>query len=198
MSCFHKINRWHWGDKIRTVSYVCLDGEQAIRLIDFFVFFVSQFILKILSYSLFYFRSMMWILKIWVMMMQWECWGRWSTNQGMLVDLWTLCSFIFFELQPILLDFKIIVKLLVINEIKLVICHDQRNNIYVSLFLSLWFHDNVNDNANQGPISRKSRKLFRPEKPFIIKTYSVKLIFSFCCKGNKNKNNCKVSCLETP
>ena len=37
-----------------------------------------------------------------------------------------------------------------------------------------------------------------PEKPFIIKTYSVKLIFSFCCKGNKNKNNCKVSCLETP
>lgn len=37
-----------------TVSYVCLDGEQAISLIDFF--FVSQFTLKILSYLWFLFQ----------------------------------------------------------------------------------------------------------------------------------------------
>ena len=49
-----------------------------------------------------------------------------------------------------------------------------------------------------GPVSRKSRELFRPEKPFIKvqPAYSVKLVFLFC-KGNKNKNNCKVACLET-
>ena len=50
-----------------------------------------------------------------------------------------------------------------------------------------------------GPVSEKSQKLFGPEKPFLKlwPTYSEKLVFS-CCKGNKNKNNCKVSCLETP
>ena len=38
-----------------------------------------------------------------------------------------------------------------------------------------------------GPVSQKSRELCGPEKPFVK-----------CCKGNKNKNNCKVLCLETP
>ena len=53
----------------------------------------------------------------------------------------------------------------------------------------------------RGPISRKSRELSGPEKPFVklLPAYSVKLIFSRAVlKGNKNKNNGKVSCLETP
>ena len=52
---------------------------------------------------------------------------------------------------------------------------------------------------NQGSVSRQSRNLFGLEKPFVKlrPTYSVKLVFS-CCKGNKNENNFKVSCLETP
>ena len=51
-----------------------------------------------------------------------------------------------------------------------------------------------------GPVSRKSRKLIGPENPFLKLRpgYSVMLVFSLCCKGNKNKNNCKVLCLETP
>ena len=51
-----------------------------------------------------------------------------------------------------------------------------------------------------GSVSRKSRELFGPEKPFLKlrPPYSVKLFFFICCKGSKNKNNCKVSCLETP
>ena len=125
-------------------------------------------------------------------------------------------------------------------------------------------------NSGLGPVSRKSRKLSGPEKPFLKlrHAYYVKLVFSYvvkgikikvkakflplrrlrfedtkrlmspeirlkrapggrfskvprtfrarkairktmtclfckaglliCCKGNKNKNNCKVSCLETP
>ena len=52
--------------------------------------------------------------------------------------------------------------------------------------------------SDLGHVSRKSRKLFGPEKPFVklLLAYSVKLVF--CFKGNKNKNNFKVSCLETP
>ena len=44
----------------------------------------------------------------------------------------------------------------------------------------------------------KSRELFGPKKPFVKlrPAYSVKLIFSYVLKGKKN--NCKVSCLETP
>ena len=51
----------------------------------------------------------------------------------------------------------------------------------------------------QGPVSRKSRELFGPEKPFdkVRPAYSVKLVFSYVAKGIKKKN-CKVSCLETP
>ena len=53
---------------------------------------------------------------------------------------------------------------------------------------------------NQGPVSRKSRKLFGSEKPFVNlrPAYSIKLVFVICCKENKNWNNCKVSCLEAP
>ena len=52
----------------------------------------------------------------------------------------------------------------------------------------------------QGPVSRKSRELSGPEKPFVKlrPAYSVKLIFSHVVKVIKNKNNGKVSCLETP
>ena len=51
-----------------------------------------------------------------------------------------------------------------------------------------------------GPVSRKSRKLFGPEKPFVKlrPAYSVKLVFSYVVKGIKIKNNFKVSCLESP
>ena len=49
-----------------------------------------------------------------------------------------------------------------------------------------------------GPVSRKSRKLFRSEKPFVKlrPAYSVKLLFSYVVKRKKNLKNCKVSCLE--
>ena len=48
------------------------------------------------------------------------------------------------------------------------------------------------DNA-QGPVSRKSRKLFRPEKPFVKlrPAYSVKLVFSYVVKGIKIKITAK-------
>ena len=41
----------------------------------------------------------------------------------------------------------------------------------------------------QGPVSRKSRKLFGPEKPFVKlrPAYSVKLVFSYVVKGIKIK-----------
>ena len=41
----------------------------------------------------------------------------------------------------------------------------------------------------QGPVSRKSRKLFKPEKPFVKlwPAYSVKLVFSYVVKGIKIK-----------
>ena len=45
----------------------------------------------------------------------------------------------------------------------------------------------------QGSVSRKSRKLFRPEKPFVKlrPAYSVKLVFSYVVKGIKIKINAK-------
>ena len=45
-----------------------------------------------------------------------------------------------------------------------------------------------------GPVSRKSRKVI-PKTPTSL---FCKTGFFICCKGNKNKNNCEVSCLETP
>ena len=43
--------------------------------------------------------------------------------------------------------------------------------------------------TDQGPVSRKSRKLFGPEKPFekLRPAYSVKLVFSYVVKGIKQK-----------
>ena len=45
----------------------------------------------------------------------------------------------------------------------------------------------------QGPVSRKSRKLFGPEKPFVKlrPAYSVKLVFSYVVKGIKIKTTAK-------
>ena len=45
----------------------------------------------------------------------------------------------------------------------------------------------------QGPVSRKSRKLFGPEKAFVIlqPAYSVKLVFSYVVKGIKIKISAK-------
>jgi len=47
----------------------------------------------------------------------------------------------------------------------------------------------VLSNSGQGPVSRKSRELFGPEKPFVKSrpAYSVKLIFSYVVKGIKIK-----------
>ena len=44
-----------------------------------------------------------------------------------------------------------------------------------------------------GPVSRKSRKLFGPEKPFVKlrPAYSVKLVFSYVVKGIKIKLTAK-------
>ena len=46
---------------------------------------------------------------------------------------------------------------------------------------------------NQGPVSRKSRELFGPEKPFVKlrPAYSVKLVFSYVVKGIKIKITAK-------
>ena len=43
--------------------------------------------------------------------------------------------------------------------------------------------------ANQGPVSRKSRKFFGPEKPFVKlrPAYSLKLVFLYVVKGMKIK-----------
>ena len=45
----------------------------------------------------------------------------------------------------------------------------------------------------QGPVSRKSRKLFGPEKPFVKlrPAYSAKLVFSYVVKGIKIKITAK-------
>ena len=47
--------------------------------------------------------------------------------------------------------------------------------------------------TRQGPVSRKSRKLFGPEKPFVKlrPAYSVKLVFSYVVKGIKIKITAK-------
>ena len=44
-------------------------------------------------------------------------------------------------------------------------------------------------NSGQGPVSRKSRELFGPEKAFVKvgPAYSVKLVFSYGVKGIKIK-----------
>ena len=48
-------------------------------------------------------------------------------------------------------------------------------------------------NSSQGPVSRKSRKLFGPEKPFVKlrPAYSAKLVFSYVEKGIKIKITAK-------
>ena len=53
---------------------------------------------------------------------------------------------------------------------------------------------------SRGPVSRKSRRLFRARKAIYetpTRVFCEAGLF-ICCKGNKNLNNCKVSCLETP
>ena len=49
------------------------------------------------------------------------------------------------------------------------------------------------ESRDEGPVSRKSRKLFGPEKPFLKlrHAYSVKLVFSYAVKGIKIKITAK-------
>ena len=56
------------------------------------------------------------------------------------------------------------------------------------------------EGGNHGPVFRKSRELLRARKAFRKTTSCLfcKAGLLICCKGNENKNNCKVSCLETP
>ena len=58
--------------------------------------------------------------------------------------------------------------------------------------LPLW-NNPTSFTASQGPVSRKSRELFGPEKPFVKlrPAYSVKLIFSHVVKGIKIKITAK-------
>ena len=55
-------------------------------------------------------------------------------------------------------------------------------------------------NSSQGPVSRKSRKLFGPEKPFVKfrPAYSVKLVFSYVVKGIKIKTTAKFCASRRP
>ena len=50
-----------------------------------------------------------------------------------------------------------------------------------------------NELSGLGPVSRKSRELFGPEKPFVklLPAYSVKLVFSYVVKGIKIKITAK-------
>ena len=52
--------------------------------------------------------------------------------------------------------------------------------------------------SKQGPVSRKSRTLFGPEKPFVKvrPAYSVKLVFSYVVKGIKIKITAKFRALR--
>ena len=81
-----------------------------------------------------------------------------------------------------------------------------------------WYHYPVNNSIGFGssypvastiqplnswglcPVSRKSRKLFGSENPFVKlrPPNSVKLVFSYLVKGLKIETNNKVSCLENP
>ena len=58
----------------------------------------------------------------------------------------------------------------------------------------------VRTNSNPGARFSKVPRTFRARKAIRKTTtclfYKAGLLI--CCKGNKNKNNCKVSCLETP
>ena len=47
--------------------------------------------------------------------------------------------------------------------------------------------------SDHGPVFRKSRELFGPEKPFVKvrPAYSVRLVFSYVLKGIKTKINAK-------
>ena len=55
------------------------------------------------------------------------------------------------------------------------------------------YREYLGESQPQGPVSRKSRKLFGPEKPFVKLrlAYSVKLVFSYVVKGIKIKITAK-------
>ena len=66
---------------------------------------------------------------------------------------------------------------------------------YIQYYMQLKLHNTI-----QGLVSQKSLKTFRTWKaihrtPTHLFCEAGLLI---CCKGNKNLNNCKVSCFETP
>ena len=58
---------------------------------------------------------------------------------------------------------------------------------------TITFHPRQRWRKVQGPVSRKSRELFGPEKPFLKlpPAYSVKLVFSYVVKGMKIKITAK-------
>ena len=57
---------------------------------------------------------------------------------------------------------------------------------------------NASRNSDLWPVSRKSRKLFGPEKPFLKLrlAHSVKLVFSYVVKGRKIKITAKFRALR--
>ena len=73
-----------------------------------------------------------------------------------------------------------------------VFCACTREQVWcvLSAIGSLVNHDG---DCDKGPVSRKSRKLFAPEKAFVKfrPAYSVKLVFSYLVKGIKIKTNAK-------
>ena len=56
-----------------------------------------------------------------------------------------------------------------------------------------WFGQYIQYFTELGPVSRKSRELFGPEKPFdkVRPAYSIKLVFSYVVKGIKTKITAK-------
>ena len=74
------------------------------------------------------------------------------------------------------------------------ICHHMLIFVIICLHLSSYIHV-VHTTAKRdlGPVSRKSRELFGPEKPFVQlrPAYSVKLVFSYVVKGIKIKITAK-------
>ena len=62
-----------------------------------------------------------------------------------------------------------------------------------SLPIQMHFNHITHQLRSRGPVSRKSRELFGPEKPFVKlrPAYSVKLVFSYVVKGIKIKITAK-------
>ena len=94
-----------------------------------------------------------------------------------------------------------------ITSFRIIMAFIDRDNF--ALFQFGWKDTSLRRHIKYVVVSRKSRKLFGPEKPFvillsiIISAYSVKLIFSYVVKGIKIKISAKfhasrrLSCEDT-